>query len=215
MSAWKKLLAVGLASTVLAACGGGGGSNGDDGFAAPSPGTMRYDIVGGVTSLPTNRSGIPPESNSPYWVQLNVRVQRANGTPVADGTTINIRTSNVRSAVLSIIDDPATTDVNEFATFIGTVFAKTTGGQATFFIHSATDPGSVVFTASAADPEIPNRTLSLDVPMTITQGPEPFERITIEPQRTVLPANVFGISPFWGSPFISETTVTRRIISAR
>ena len=210
MSAWKKLLAVGFASTLLGACGGGGGSNGDDGFAAPAPGTMRYDIVGGITSLPTNRAGIPPERNSPYWVQLNVRVQRANGNPVADGTTINVRTSNVRSAVLSRLDDPETTEINEFTTYFGTIFAETTGGQATFFVHSSNDPGSITITASSPDPENAGRTLSVDIPFTITQGPEPFERITIEPQRTVLPANVFGISPFWGSPFIAETTVTRR-----
>ncbi|MBK8068821.1 MAG: hypothetical protein IPK27_14705 [Rhodanobacteraceae bacterium] len=210
MSAWKKLLAVGFASTLLGACGGGGGSNGDDGFAAPAPGTMRYDIVGGITSLPTNRAGIPPERNSPYWVQLNIRVQRANGNPVADGTTINVRTSNVRSAVLSRLDDPETSDVNEFTTYFGTIFAETTGGQATFFVHSSNDPGSIAITASSPDPENAGRTLSIDIPFTITQGPEPFERITIEPQRTVLPANVFGISPFWGSPFIAETTVTRR-----
>lgn len=211
MSAWKKLLAMGLASALLAACGGGGGDGGGS-LSTPAAGSMRYDVVGGVNSLPSNRSQIPPESNSPYWVQLNVRVLRANGTPVPDGTNVNIRTSNVRSLALGILDDPATTDRNEFLQYFGTVFAPTTAGQATFFIHSQLDPGSVTITASAADPEAPARTLELTVPFTITEGPAPFDRIQIEPQRTVLPANVFGITPFWGSPFVVETTVTRRSI---
>ena len=212
MSAWKKLLALGLASVLLAACGGGGGDGGGA-LAPPAAGSMRYDVVGGVTSLPSNRSQIPPEFNSPYWVQLNVRVLRANGSPVADGTNVNIRTSNVRSLALGILDDPATTDINEFSQYFGTVFAATTAGQATFFLHSQLDPGSVTITASTPDPEVPSRTLELTIPFSVTQGPAPFDRIQIEPQRTTLPANVFGIAPFFGSPFIVETTITRRSIS--
>lgn len=212
MSAWKKFLAMGLASALLAACGGGGGDGGGS-LSAPAAGSMRYDVVGGVSTLPSNRSQIPPESNSPYWVQLNVRVLRANGSPVPDGTNVNIRTSNVRSLALSILDDPETTDRNEFAQFFGTVFAPTVAGQATFFIHSQLDPGSVSITASTPDPEQPSRTLELTIPFTISQGPPPFERIQIEPARTILPANVFGITPFWGSPFIVETTITRRNVS--
>jgi hypothetical protein len=211
MSAWNKLLAVGLASAMMVGCGGGGGG-GNGSFIPPSAGSMRFDVVGGTTTIPSNRSQIPPEPNSPYWVQLNVRVLRANGSPVADGTTVNLSSNNVRSLALSILDDPATTDVNEFSTYFGVIFTKTTGGLATFFLHSQLDPGSVVVTASAQDPEQPTRTLSVEVPITVTQGPPPFKRIQIEPTRTVLPANVFGVSPFFGSPFISEVTITRRDI---
>lgn len=211
MSAWKKWLALGLATVLLAACGGGGGDGGGA-LAPPAAGSMRYDVVGGVSTLPTNRTPIPPEPNSPYWVQLNVRVLRANGTPVADGTVVNIRTNNVRSVALSILDNPETTDVNEFSTLFGVVNATTAGGLATFFVHSQLDPGSAVITASTPDPENAARTLTIDIPFTITTGPAPFSRIQIEAARTVLPANVFGVAPFWGSPFISETTITRRNI---
>lgn len=212
MSAWKKLLAMGFASALLAACGGGGSGDGGGGFGSNEAGSMRYDIVGGVTSLPSNRTPIPPELNSPYFVQLNVRVLRANGQPVADGTVVNIRSDNVRSVALSILDDPETPDVNEFATLFGVVFAETTGGLATFFVHSGADAGSATITASTPDPEQPSRTLTLNIPFTVTQGPAPFERIRIEATRTVLPANIFAIAPFFGSPFISEVTVTRRNI---
>ena len=212
MSAWKKFLAVGLATTLMAGCGGGGSGNGGGSFTPPSSGSMRYDIVGGTSTLPSNRSGIPPESNSPYWVQLNVRVLRSNGLPAADGTVVNLSSNNVRSLALSILDDPETTDVNEFATYFGVIFTETTGGLATFFLHSQLDPGTVVVTASTPDPDQPGRTLALEIPFTVTQGPPPFERIEIAPERTVLPANVFGIEPFWGSPFVTEVTITRRDI---
>ncbi|MDP2323600.1 MAG: hypothetical protein Q8N51_06170 [Gammaproteobacteria bacterium] len=211
MSAWKKLLAMGLASVLLAACGGGGGDGGGA-LAPPAGGSMRYDTVGGVTTLQSNRTPIPPELNSPYIVQMNVRVQRSNGSAVPDGTVVNLRSDNVRAVALSVLDDPATTNVNEFSTLFGVINARTSGGLATFFIHSQGDAGSATLTASTPDPEAPSRTLTLDIPFTVTVGPAPFTRIQIEAQRTVLPANVFGIAPFWGSPFITEVTVTRRNI---
>jgi hypothetical protein len=211
MSAWKKLLAMGLASVLLAACGGGGGDGGGA-LAPPEAGSMRFDFAGGVSTLPSNRTPMPPEPNSPYYAQLNVRVLRANGSPVADGTVVNIRTDNVRSVALSVLDDPTTTDVNEFTQFFGVINAPTSGGLATFFVHSQADAGSATLTASAPDPENTSRTLAIDIPFSVTQGPAPFQRIQIEAQRTVMPANVFGIAPFWGSPFITETTVTRRNI---
>ncbi len=211
MSAWKKLMALGLASALLAACGGGGGDSGGA-LAPPAGGSMRFDTVGGISSLPSNRTPIPPEINSPYVVQLNVRVLRANGSPVADGTVVNLRSDNVRSIALSILDDPTTTAVNEFSSLFGVINAPTTGGLATFFVHSQSDAGSATLTASTPDPEQTTRTLTLNIPFSVTTGPAPFARIQIEPARTVLPSNVFGVAPFWGSPFISETTVTRRNI---
>ncbi|GMU43592.1 MAG: hypothetical protein IT479_12795 [Xanthomonadales bacterium] len=212
MGAWNKLLAIAAMSALLAACGGGGSDNGDDAFNTPAAGKMRYDTAGGISTLPSNRASIPPEYNSPYYVQLNIRVERANGQPVADGTVVNLRTDNVRNAAVSILDDPETTDVNEFTTLFGVINTRTNGGLATFFVHSGDSVGSVTLTASSPDPEQPTRTLTLNIPFSISEGPAPFERISIEPARTVLPANVFGIVPFWGSPFISETTVTRRTI---
>jgi hypothetical protein len=211
MSAWKKLLAMGLASVLLAACGGGGGDGGGA-LAPPEAGSMRFDFAGGISTLPSNRTPMPPEPNSPYFAQLNVRVLRANGSPVADGTTVNLRTDNVRSVALSVLDDPSTTDINEFTQFFGVINAQTSGGLATFFVHSQGDIGSATLTASSVDPENASRTLAINIPFSVTLGPAPFQRIQIEAQRTVLPANVFGISPFWGSPFITETTVTRRNI---
>ena len=219
MSAWMKMLAIGLAAVVLASCGGGGGPNSGPaigGGQPPPQGNITFNVVGGSTTLPSNRVGFPPESSSPYWVQLNVRVARANGTPVADGTNVNIRSDNVRVAALSILDDPATTNVNEFTQLFGTIFAKTTGGLATFFVHSGDVAGTAVLTASSPDPEFPSRTLTGNITFVVNEGPAPFQRVVIEPLGgTVLAPNTFGVAPFIGSPFVQEVTVTFRTITGQ
>jgi hypothetical protein len=216
MSAFTRFLIAGATAAILAGCGGGGSNGNDnDGFGTPQSGRISFETVGGRTSLPSNRAGIPPELNSPYYVQFNVRVQRANGSPVADGTQVNLRTSNVRSIAISRLDDPSTTDVNEFSQLFGQVNAATSGGLATFFLHSLADTGTAVLTASTQDPELSSRTIGGDFTMTVTEGPAPFKRIQIEPVRTVLPPNLFGVQPFLGSPFIAEMTITRRGVDGR
>lgn len=212
MSAWIKTLALGAVTLLLSACGGGGSS--DNAFTpppTPAPWTIRFEVNGGRTSLPSNRAQVPPESNSPYWAQLNIRVVRADGTAPPDGTNVNLTTSDVRALVISSLDDPTTADVNEFSRFFGTLGVPTSGGLATFFIHSQAVGGNIRLTASAADNTVtPTRTVTSDLNFTVTEGPAPFKRILIEPQRTVLPPNIFGVAPFYGSPFISEVTITRR-----
>lgn len=210
MSALKKTVAALVAAAALGACGGGGGPSGGGSFEPSPKGRILTEVPGGITSLPSNRARIPPEMNSPYWVQFNVRVQRANGTAAPNGTVVSLRTNDARVLAISILDDPTTTDINEFLQLFGQVTAETSGGLATFFLHAGEVAGSVILNASAADPEVPSQTLTAEIPFSVTVGPAPFQRITIEPERTVLPANVFGIPPFWGSPFITETTITRR-----
>lgn len=219
MSAWMKMLAIGLAAVVLASCGGGGGPNNTPaigGGQPPAQGSISFNVVGGSATLPSNRGGLPPEPSSPYLLQLNVRVLRANGSPVADGTVINLRSDNVRSAAVSTLDDPETRDINEFTTLFGTIFQETTGGIATFFVHSGDLAGTAVITASSPDPEAPTRTLAGNIIFTVTEGPLPFERILIEPLGgTLLAPNTFGIQPFIGSPFVREVTVSFRDINGQ
>ena len=214
MSAWTKILAIGFAAVVLASCGGGGSSSGGA-ATPPSPGTVTFNITGGATTLPSNRGGFPPENRSPYWVQLNVRVARANGSPVRDGTVVNIRSDNVRSVALSVLDDPTTADINEFSQLFGTVFEETTAGTATFFLHSGDTAGTALIQASAVDPESPTNTIVGNLQFVVTEGPAPFQRLTIEPLRTTLPPNTFNVAPFIGSPFVSEVTVSFRSITGQ
>ncbi|MCB1608557.1 MAG: hypothetical protein KDI71_16435, partial [Xanthomonadales bacterium] len=141
---------------------------------------------------------------------MNVRITRANQTPVAEGTVVSLRVDNVFVAAISRLDDPDTPEINEFTTLFGQVTAETSGGLATFFVHSLNQVGTATITASATDPEVPSRTISTSATIQVVPGPEPFERIAIDATRQTLPANIFGVQPFLGSPFISEVTVTRR-----
>ncbi len=196
------------AGMFLAGCGGGGG---DDAFRPPEQRGSTLTITPVSTTLPSNRSGFSPEANSPFTTQINVRFTRADGSAVPDGTVVSLRVDNVAIGAVSILDDPSTTDVNEFTTLFGVVPTETSGGVATFFFHSGPVPGTTTLTASAVDPAT-GQTITTNFTMTVTVGPAPFERLTIEVQRTVLPPNIFGVPPFLGSPFISEVTVTRRRI---
>jgi hypothetical protein len=214
MRASRQLLAVCAIAGFLAGCGGSG-SGDDNAFTPPpptqqpNPWTIGFEVPNGVTSLPANTARIPPELRSPYYAQLNIRVLRANGAAVPDGTNVNITTSNVRNFALGRLDDPSTADVNEFTQLFGTVNATTVGGLATFFIHSLLEPGQATITAAVQDTDRSTQVTNA-FNFTIGPGPQPFARIAIEPVRTVLPANIFAIGPFFGSPYLAETTVTRR-----
>lgn len=203
----KQLISV-FAAFLLAGCGGG---SGNDAFSPVTPASSRIVISAISQTIPSNRSGFAPEPNSPYTTQINVRFNRADGAAVADGTVVSLRIDNVAVGGISILDDPETDDINEFTTLFGVVPTETSGGLATFFFHSGPVPGSAILTASGVDPAN-GQTITATFQVSVSVGPEPFDRLTIEPVRTVLPPNSFGVRPFLGSPFISEVTVTRRRI---
>lgn len=143
--------------------------------------------------------------------QLNVRVTYDNGTAIPNGTEIQLRTSNVNVAPISTLDDPETTDVNEFTTMFGSIFNESAGGEATFFIHGGAESGTVSLSASAVDPQT-NRTSNASIQFTVTEGPEPFDRLTVEAAKTTLPANVFNLSPeqAFGTAYMTEAVISFR-----
>ncbi|MCB1641239.1 MAG: hypothetical protein KDI37_05860, partial [Xanthomonadales bacterium] len=134
MKALRLMMSVLAAGALMVGCGGGG--SGEDAFRPTEPRQSTLTITPVSGSLPSNRSGIAPEPNSPFTTQLNVRFTRADGSAVPDGTTVQMRIDNVAIGGLSILDDPETTDINEFTTLFGVIFTETSGGQATFFFHS-------------------------------------------------------------------------------
>lgn len=207
MKALRLMMSVLAAGALMVGCGGGG--SGEDAFRPTEPRQSTLTITPVNGTLPSNRSGFGPEANSPFTTQLNVRFTRADGSAVPDGTTVQLRIDNVAIGALSILDDPETTDINEFTTLFGVIFTETSGGQATFFFHSGPVPGAAVLTASGVDPAT-GTTITSNFTLTVTVGPEPFQRLLVEPVRTVLPPNLFGVRPFLGSPFISEVVVTLR-----
>ncbi len=196
-----------LVGLFLTACGG----SSDSGGATPGPvgQTLKITITPVLSSVPANTNDFPINLESPFYTQVNIRVTFDNGAPVADGTEVQFRTSNVQIAPISTLDDPETTDVNEFTTLFGSVFNETSGGNATFFVHGGQLSGSVTLTASAVDPQT-GRTSFSDFNFTVSPGPEPFERFTIEAQTTSLPANIFNLTPIeaFETVYMTEATIS-------
>jgi len=187
----KQLVICFLVAVFLSACGG----SSDSGGASPGPSVsnLRITLTPINDTLPANTNDYPILTDSPFLTQLNVNVTFDNGTPIPDATPIQLTTSNVQVAAISTLDDPETTDINEFVTLFGSVPNESSGGNGTFFIHSGME-GTVVFTASAVDPQT-GRTSTANLSYTITEGPEEFERLTLDAQSTTIPANIFNFTP--------------------
>ncbi len=187
----KQIVISVLFATILAACGGSSDSGGTS--PGPAVSNLRITFAAVDATVPANTNDFPITGNSPFYTQLTVRVTFDNGTAITDGTNIQLTTSNVEVAPISRLDDPETTDINEFTTFFGSVGDEASGGNGTFFIHGVS-PGTVTLTASAVDPQT-GRTSSASMNYSITQGPDAFDRLTLEAQASTLPANIFNLSP--------------------
>ncbi len=204
----KQFLLLAWFAFVLSACGGSSDSGGTS--TGPAAKNLKITLTPVKQTIPANTNDFPISSGSPFMTQLNVRVTYDNGNPIPDGTEVQLRTSNVEVAPISTLDDPETTDINEFTTMFGSIFNESAGGEGTFFIHGSTS-GTVTLTASAVDPQT-NRTSNNSIQYTITEGPEPFDRLTIDAGVTTLPANVNNLSPeqAFGTVYMTEAVISFR-----
>lgn len=202
-----RALSIVIAVTALTACGGGGGTGGGGGGGANEPPEgIKVRIQANKTQVPANPGEVPPRRSSDFTTQVTVRVTRSDGSSVADGTVVNMTVNPISSGAISKLDDPETEE-NEFTSLFGNLNAETSGGDATFFFTSGPEPGDVTLRASADDPNT-NRTITDTQQIEVVEGPPASERIQFQATRTTLPANVAGVAPFIGSPYISEIQVS-------
>lgn len=203
----KQFVLLAWLSMMLSACGGSSDSGGTS--TGPASKNLKITLTPVKQTIPSNTNNFPITMDSPFYTQLNVRVVFDNGTSIPDGTEIHLTTSNVQVAPISTLDDPETTDINEFTTMFGTIYNESAGGNATFFIHGGVEAGTVTLTASAVDPQT-GRTSNASIQYTVSAGPAPFERLSIDAVRTTLPANVFNLSPeqAYGSVYMTEATIS-------
>lgn len=204
----KKILGMcflSAATMLMSACGGGGGGTDGSASTIPDP-VIRVEILTSTTEVLADVDNAPVSTNSPYIQEVNVKVSWQDGSAIADGTVVNGTIAPVDVAALHVLDDPESTDVNEFTTYWGNISSTTSGGLAKFFVHGVSE-GVATFTASATNPQS-NATVTAQETFTVTVENEPLEHIVIEATKTSLPSNTFGVAPFSGSPFMSEVTVT-------
>jgi hypothetical protein len=188
----KALVAIG-AALALASCGGGGGNGGA--FAPPPPTTPDPpSIIVSPASTQTTPNSL---------VSFTVRVNNANGTPIADGTVV---TAQVTTSGLGLVSSVAPTPV------IGErVTAPTAGGLATFRFHSR-QVGTATVQVSITEPTAPNRVITQNQNFTVVAGPPSDPRLTLSPVLTVLPVNPNNFLPYVGSPYMAEVTITWRTL---
>ncbi|TDR22440.1 hypothetical protein [Marinicella litoralis] len=204
----KNILLISWVAVLLTACGG----SSDSGGASPGPvvSNLKFTVTPAQNNIPSNTNNFPASESSPFLTSVSVNVTFDNGTAIPNGTAVQLSTTNASVALISPADDSSTVE-NELELTAQSVSELSSGGNVTFYIHSGATAGNVNLTASAVDPTT-NRTSSFNFQFTVTQGPEPFDRLTIEPITTTLPANVFGLSPrqAFGTVYMTEATISFR-----
>lgn len=118
---------------------------------------------------------------------VRVRVSRANGAPVADGTPV------------SGVAFPASAGAFTEST------TTTVGGVAVFTYQAQGNVANVELTFSASEEES-GRQISASATLQIARVDD--SRLHLAPERTSLPVNLHAIDPFLGSPFMAEVTIT-------
>ena len=178
----------------LAACGG----SSSDSLGGGGSGTLTATAE--RTTVSANPQNRAPSPDSPFSVQINVRVTTATGGTVVDGTSVNLASNNVARGVVSPVDNPDQAGSSATAT--------TSGGTARFLFTSGTETGTVRLDASAQNPG-GSGTLTDSVTITVEPPAEDATRLSIDGAGS-MPANKQGVPIFLGSPFINELTIRYR-----
>jgi len=188
-------LVLSLAALLLASCGGGGGSGNNTAF----------EPAGLVVTVSSASSSTTPSS----LVGLTVQVRNPNGAAVSEGTEVRLRVSPPGVGLVSAAGaaPPDAIPIGE------QVSSTTSGGIATFRFHSRS-LGTATLTASVTDTAGGGRTVTGSTAITVSEGAPNDPRLSVQFGPTTLPSVPQGIPfsdvLFFGSPYISQVTVTIR-----
>jgi hypothetical protein len=196
MRALKPLLLL-LAIFALAGCGGGGGGSSSV-FNPPGPDSI--SVSAAPASITTNS-----------FTAITVVVNKNDGTPENDGTTVNASLSP--STIGTVTSTASAPGGGSSAT------NTLSGGKTTFYFNSTNQAGtaSIAFSLPAGVNGSPN-SVSKSLSVTVTAGNNQDPRLQLTATTTTLPLDPFSggdqVSPFTGnyigSPYIAEVTVTWR-----
>lgn len=197
MKALRNLFVLMLTSFALASCGGGGNSN--------------NSAFGGAPVLTVSVSASPTSITTNSFTTLTVTVKNPDGSPAANGATVQ---ATLNPSTIGSLSAGSTSG--------STVSAPLSGGTASFVFNSSNQTGTATITASVTVNTTGSVTGTVSytgsVNVNITQGNSQDPRLTLSPTAVSLPLNPYAgqaqIYPFpsnyLGSPWISEVTVTWR-----
>ncbi|AVP98710.1 hypothetical protein C7S18_16610 [Ahniella affigens] len=185
------LVAAGVVA--LSACGGGGSDGGA--FTPPVNENLR------ITISPATSSTTPFS-----LVDMPIRVQRANGSAVPDGTTVTVQVTPPSVAQVSSLVAVGGDDAIRYGE---RVTATTAAGVVNFRFHSRA-VGSAIVTVSAAETGTSGLSGTNQATVNVVAGRPSDPRLTLTTASTTLPANRFGVEPFLGSPYLADVGITWR-----
>ena len=165
----------------------------DDGSA-----DQRFSVSAASDSVEVNPQNFPPDPNSPNTTQVTVQFLNANGTPVADGTTVTLASSSVALGVVSPIDAPTQTGSSAA---IGTV-----GGRAEFWFTAASQTGTVTLTATSPNPA-GGASFSATTQIAVEGAAGGEERFTVSATPGSVIVNPQNFPPDPSSPNTAQVTV--------
>lgn len=190
MKAPKLILAL-FSLMLLAACGG----SSSDSFS--TGGAARLTVAPLQSSVEASAHECRPT------VQVNVRFTQADGSPVADGTSISLSSSN--SAI-------GTVGALSAGSGSGSATATTSGGTAQFRFFSGAQTGQVTLTASGNNPSGAG-TVTGTGAMTVTEStcrrPTPAE-LSVIPLASSIESNPQGLAPNPRAPYTVQVNVSFR-----
>lgn len=205
---FSKKLSILWLTSILASCGGGGGDN----HGAFSPGGIPRVTVSASTSSISQNS----------FVDINVMVDKGNGSVVADGTIVS---AQLTPATLGTLTGAAggsgtgTTGSSGTGTTGGSVPGNTatnttSGGRASFRFSSANQNGTahITFSVNAASTTIvesPPFTAVGTIDINV-DGVRSDPRLQLKSTVTTLPVNLNAVDPYRGSPYQAEVDIVWR-----
>ncbi|MGQ0799876.1 MAG: hypothetical protein ACT4NL_07160 [Pseudomarimonas sp.] len=114
----------------------------------------RLTLQATTTTLPINAFNVQPFVGSPFMSEVTVTVRTSSGQAVnmPDGIQVSINPVGSTGG-FSTLDDPTTTDINEFTNRLGQGPVDVVAGKATLFVHSFNLTGTTTLTVTTVDPD--------------------------------------------------------------
>lgn len=138
--------------------------------AVSGTGDYRLQLAPVRTELPPNVDSVGPALGSPYMAEVVITVRDGNGQLVnkEDGVSVSLNPVDSTGG-FSTLDDPETSDINEFLVRMGQAPVDVVAGKATVFVHSLRATGTTTLTVTFLD-EVTNNTVTATQEFQIVSG---------------------------------------------